>query len=124
MTHRRTMPRLAVALALLALAVRLAVPQGFMVSSQASGPSIVVCTGHGPLQLDRLGDHKAPAEKSKADPTCAFAGAIAPTLPIGSTIPRQAVAFDRIVPGAASEQTPGRGLAAPPPPAIGPPQLV
>jgi hypothetical protein len=110
-------------LAVLALVMRVAVPQGFMVSGEAgSGPQLVVCTGHGPLKTDP----SSPAGKSRPDSPCAFAGhgvgaapQPAPAIQLVSRAlppePHAALPVDAV---------PGRGLAAPPPPALGPPRTV
>lgn len=114
--------RLAALVAMLALILQVFVPAGFMVSATPGGPAIVICTGHGPLLLD-TGDHgqptKAPASKSGV---CAFAGhGGAPLAP--APLALTGVRFEAFVPTfiARAHVFPGRGLAAPPPPAIGPP---
>jgi hypothetical protein len=114
------------ALAIAALAVKVLVPQGFMAPEHAGAGAfpLVICTAEGRVTLD-TGDKHAPAPKPKSDSPCAFAGNLAPPPP-----PLVAFAgFDRwnrapAVVSASPEQTPGRGLAAPPPPAIGPPVLI
>lgn len=112
-------------LAMLALFLQLAVPQGFMLARSGGQPAIVICTGHGPL-LARVDDHGVPAKapKPKPDGTCAFAGhggtpTEAPQLTLA------AVRFERLAAPAVPplSTTPGRGLAAPPPPAQGPPAV-
>jgi hypothetical protein len=108
-------------LAALALAMQVLVPQGFMLGADAGAPGLVICTGHGPLLS--LGDHGKPAKAPKAsDAYCAIAalggGAPPPvlTLPPGPAFTTQAPALARPLVSA-----PGRGLAAPPPPAQAPP---
>src|SRR5579872_2171051 len=67
------------ALTLLALAIKIVVPQGFMVSAHGGSYSLVVCPGH-MAQVSPTADHggsHAPAEK-KPDVPCAFAGVVAP----------------------------------------------
>jgi hypothetical protein len=112
-----------IALAFLALVLKVIVPPGFMLADQTAsgGFSVVVCTGHGPLRLDRPGDHKAPPAKSRADAPCAVSGNLVPTVPVVFTIGRRPHLFDAAMPAFARDQAPGRGLVAPPPPAIGPP---
>ena len=61
------------ALAMFALLLQLAVPQGFMLARNAGLPAIVICTGHGPL-LAPAGDHGIPAKAPKPSGACAFAG--------------------------------------------------
>jgi hypothetical protein len=110
-------------LALLALVVRVAVPPGFM-ADPTGGAGLVLCVSHGPVSLDD-GQPLAP-EKANPDTPCAFVGhasaAAAPetALPVLTILWRDAPAPQSAQP----DQTPGRGLAAPPPPAIGPPRLI
>lgn len=114
--------------AFLALFLQLLFPAGFMAAEpgQAHGLPIVICSAQGQTVVDwnavSAPEHgkKAPA-KSMAN--CPFAGhAVAsdPPPPAALAMP---VAFD--APGASGARSylvfPGRGLAAPPPPAIGPP---
>jgi hypothetical protein len=107
-------------LAVMALVMRVAIPQGFMTTPSAQGGlELVICTGHGPLKSDP----SAPAEKSKPDSACAFAGHGAGAAPGPSPL-IEAAAFPvvraqpRAIP---ADLAPGRGLAAPPPPSLGPP---
>jgi hypothetical protein len=95
-----------------------------MTTSQAGRGVLVICTGHGPLLLDRPGDHSAPPGKSKPGATCPFAANITPPAPVLFILAPHLAAFHRIVAAPMGEQSPGRGLAAPPPPAIGPPVLI
>jgi hypothetical protein len=98
------------------------VPQGFMVASVGSNPALVICTGHGPLQAP---DHSGKAPKPSSDAPCTFAahGAVsAPPLPV--FLPARGFAPIAIAAQSFVRQSPGRGLAAPPPPSQGPPQLV
>ena len=112
-------------LAMLALFLQLAVPQGFMLARAGGQPAIVICTGHGPL-LAAADDHGGPAKapKPKSDGTCAFAGHGA-TPTEAPLLTLAAVRFERIAALAAPRlsPTPGRGLAAPPPPSQGPPAV-
>lgn len=114
------------ALAFLALAFAIVVPPGFMTAARTDGLgfSIVICTGHGPLQLGQLGDPKAPPGKSKASTSCPFAANLTPPLPAIFAVKPQIAPFGPMITGVASDQIPGRGLAAPPPPATGPPALI
>lgn len=116
--------RLALALILLALTMRLLVPTGWMPS--ADGRSVTLCTGMGVVEawVDADGDlhEKAPSKPVKAGEPCVFAGLAAailapqamPALPLPATaaspvlLPALTIAI-------------GRGLAAPPPPPTGPP---
>lgn len=110
-------------LAVLALVMRIAVPQGTMVSgpAQGTGLQLVICTGAGPMKAP-----DAPAQKSTPDKACAFAGhgfGAAPE-PAPQVEAAQFVAFVRPAGAVPADLTPGRGLAAPPPPSLGPPLTV
>lgn len=113
-----------------ALLARSVAPEGWMpVVNAAGGIEITVCNGTGPddamvLAPDGKLHHKAPGKGQPGDHACAFSGLgiadATPTLialaaPIAS--PDAAPALGPI------ESAPGRGLAAPPPPATGPPSL-
>ncbi len=111
-------------LAMLALFLQLAVPQGFMVASDHGQPAIVICTGHGPL-LAQVDEHGVPIKAPKPGSVCAFAGHGG--TPIAT--PQQAPIAVRFESIAAAEQTRaafvvGQGLAAPPPPSQGPPAVL
>jgi hypothetical protein len=124
---RLEMPRrVMTALAFLALAFAVVVPPGFMPASHADGRgfAIVICTGHGPLQLDRSSDHKAPPGKSKASAACPFAANVTPPLAPAFAVAVRPAVFGVVTSAAASHRAPGLGLAAPPPPATGPPSLI
>jgi hypothetical protein len=111
-------------LAVMALAMRLAIPQGFMLagSETDAGPQLVICTGHGPLKTGPA----SPAEKSKPGSACVFAGhgaGAAPEPPpqIETAAFPATAGLPRAIP---ADLAPGRGLAAPPPPSLGPPPTV
>jgi hypothetical protein len=113
-------------IALLALAMNILSPPGFMTAVGRGGPTIVICTGHGPATApDPAGraDHHGGHHPGQAG-ACAFAGhglaSAPPPLAIAS-----AAAFAPTVPTAPAlrDLAPGRGLAAPPPPSRGPPRL-
>jgi hypothetical protein len=113
-------------LALLALAMNLISPPGFMTAGGPGGPTIVICTGHGPAMAPTQGGdagHK-PGHRSDQGGACAFAGhglaGAPPTAGAAST-----AGFTAAPPAAAAiaDLAPGRGLAAPPPPPRGPPIL-
>ena len=110
-------------LAVLVLALKVLVPTGYMVADTGGGLALTICTGHGPL-IVRHGDPKAPAQRT-SDAPCAFAGAMTPITPTAPTLVAARPAFAMVT--AASplrpDLSPGRGLAAPPPPAVGPPIL-
>jgi len=111
-----------IALAALALLMQLLIPQGFMVQAEAAGPGLVICTGHGAFVVADK-QHPAKPPKPAGDAPCAFAahGATAPPPPPAAAAapalePRPDVAVLSL-----RDLTPGRGLAAPPPPSHGPP---
>lgn len=127
--------RAVTALVLLAMCVRVATPPGYMLAASGDGRYITVtfCSGHGPTNslLDlRTGEiveaTKAPGEKepegrTHRDSPCVFAAAAhlaAPEAPFVLQTDFRIVAAPRVL---AIAQTPGRGLAAPPPWATGPP---
>jgi len=115
--------------ALLALALQLMFPAGFMAATpgQAHGFPIVICTAQGQAVVDwdaaspGAGAHKSKAP-AKSMPGCPFAGhALAERAPAPATV-SVPLAFVRLAATAPPYAVfPGRGLAAPPPPAIGPP---
>jgi hypothetical protein len=123
-----------IALALLAcaLALRLLIPAGWMPVADAQGLHLVLCSGSGPLEMPSAHamhgmkgmDHRHHHDHSMPDHPCAFAGlgvAMAePFLPL-LALPAQVatVGLDH----AGATVSIGRGLAAPPPPATGPPTL-
>ena len=117
------------AAALLALALQLLFPAGFMVAEpgQGHGLPIVICSAQGQIvaDWDALAAHDAGHKKAppKTMAGCPFAGhavAADPPAPAALATP---VAFETAVaPSRRYAVFPGRGLAAPPPPAIGPPR--
>jgi hypothetical protein len=111
------------ALAALALALQVAVPQGFMLGAGQGASGLVICTGHGPLFSAGVPDRPAKAPKQTSG-LCAFAVHAAAGGPSSLALisgPRiEAARAEPIVFVAAA---PGRGLAAPPPPSRGPPRL-
>lgn len=111
------------ALAFLALLVKVTVPAGFMLATPQSGSGfpLVLCTGHGPLE-SKTADQKGGETKAHSDAPCAFAGHAAPPKPaLGAEVPQtSAIAYTRQT-ATPADLIPGRGLAAPPPPSQGPP---
>lgn len=108
----------------LALLFRFMVPPGYMIDAKAPTSGLVICTGHGPLQLGGHEGPRGPSHKSP-DAPCAFAGAVTPiTPPLAVDVaPPQANRVDPHVASPLLDLAPGRGLAAPPPPSRGPPQV-
>lgn len=121
------------ALAILALALKVLVPAGFMTATEPRNGlpfALVLCTGQGPLVVqsgDAL-DHrdKSPADKPGHDAPCPFAsqGAAAPPPSALAVAKVEFVAYRPTAAARAVEPAPGRGLAAPPLPARGPPSLL
>ena len=114
---------------LIALAIRITIPSGWMPSSEKTF-ALTVCTGMDvqTIWLDKQGAlHKDDPSKGKSidHPPCAFAG-----MANAADLPAHFVLAARI---GADSDTPsqlflsaaiGRGLAAPPPPATGPPSYI
>ena len=117
-------------LAVLAVAIRVLIPSGFMVRAEADGGfPLIICTGQGEMVVAAtlLGDpHKAPADSDRHDSPCAFAGhGVAAEPPVITDVrPVVFTAFTPLAPSLHRDLTPGRGLAAPPLPARGPPPTI
>ena len=114
--------------------LRLAVPSGWMPVADASGVHLTICTGMGPMAAPPAtmmatmahGHHQMPSgqDHSDGDHPCPYAGfavalaePLAPGLDVPVLVPATVVAVVK------TAVTVGRGLAAPPPPATGPPLL-
>jgi hypothetical protein len=130
----------AVAIAMLALLVRVLVPVGFMVGTPSHGAtgtiSIVLCTAQG--QINAL--MNADGQIVEADPSapdkdkdhkstsgdCAFASGNHASLatPFAAASEPIAPYYSVPVPARLHDLVPGRGLAAPPPPATASPFLI
>lgn len=136
---REGMPRAQawrLALVLCALLIRALLPSGLMVAATPAGAlTVTLCSGRGPVEVlvDDQGrlvdpdtvassDTGEPGDDSRAkhDVPCAFAGLLAPALPVEALPPvvPPTVAAPRV---ATTGVGVGTGLAAPPPPATGPP---
>ena len=118
-------------LAALALALKVMIPAGFMAAPSANSLpfAIVLCTGQGSTVVQpgetlphHGGEGHAPAKTSHDSP-CAFAGhgVSGPPPSAFDTGQPVFVAYQAPAPGTPLDLAPGRGLAAPPPPARGPP---
>jgi hypothetical protein len=124
--HSRTARGIFAVAALLVLLMRLVAPAGYMPTAMDGKLVVQLCTGTGPatMVIDLGKDSTAPGEKHKADDApCAFAGGFAGGL-MGAVPPAMllpALALARLVQGAAIADLTVHRLAAPPPPAIGPP---
>ena len=119
-----------IAFVVLALAVRMVIPVGWMPSSVDGKTTITLCTSAGMVKawVDADGKiHKeSPAKKGAGDQPCAFAGlGIAADAPEFETA-SYAVPFapQLIHNSTATDVAIGLGLAAPPPPATAPPVLI
>lgn len=126
---------LTVALIACALAMRMLVPSGFMLTPDANGalPTITICTGQGvmtmamPAGMDPAAaqaDGPQHPDKAAPDHPCAFAAASAAVdlaAVLHPVAPAPAEASAR--PAFHAFARPGLGLAAPPPPKTGPPIL-
>lgn len=117
-------------MAFAALALQLLFPPGFMAGSAsqaAHGIPIVICTAEGRITANWDGalDHgskKAPAKPMAACPFAGHAVANPPPTPQALAEPVSFAHPPETI--RAYAVFPGRGLAAPPPPAIGPPPQV
>ena len=118
-------------LAILAVAIKVLIPPGFMAAAPANGQPLplVICTGHGAMVLGpgdafpgRSGHSPAPAGKSHDSP-CAFAGHGVAAPPPALTHAGEVtfIAYLALPSQPAPDLRPGRGLTGPPLPARGPP---
>lgn len=112
-------------LAALAVAMKVLLPPGFMVGKADGGFPLVICTSKGVEIVHQDGAPADSGSQSGHDAPCAFAGhgagAAPPSLAAPEAVAYAAYAAPPIRPlvGLA----PGRGLAAPPLPARGPPHI-
>ena len=126
--------RLCLTLAALAIFLKVAVPAGFMPQARSAERlpfALVLCTGQGVVTVDAGAaghGHEAPDKKAAHhDAPCLFAGhgVQAPAPDLFDPVPVEFVAFTAVAPRAPPfDLAPGRGLAAPPLPARGPPQTL
>lgn len=116
-------------LAMCALSLRVLIPQGFMTAPAQDTPfALVICTGQGAIQVspDKAPAHAGDSETGAQHAPCAFAGLSATPTPPDLSVNVAAVVYPAARPIAFAELalvSPGRGLAAPPPPATAPPSL-
>lgn len=110
-----------IVLLLLALCARIAVPPGLMLETHPDGVRVVLCTTAGVVdaKLD-LGKSSKPGDKN-ADMPCMGATPLAAGFDMPQLPQAPAAEMDAVL--ATLSLQPGRGLAAPPPPATGPPAL-
>lgn len=122
--RRRTGTGVATMLVVLALAMRLLAPSGYMIAADGGLPfKLTLCTAQGAVDLPVPGGEHAPAPHKA--PLCAFAFAGAPAL-VGEPPLAMAVhAYAQTPDGPRAPPLQGvRALAAPPPPATGPPATI
>lgn len=129
MSNTRATLRTRIALTLLglALALRVLVPAGWMPANEGRGFAITLCSGSAmhTAWVDAEGKVHKQAPAQGGDQHCAFAGLGTPMLgsdfPAPVLQPARADAAPAVSEALASI---GQGLAAPPPPATGPPITV
>lgn len=113
--------------AVLALALNVLVPPGFMAGGPEAG--LVLCTGHGPVQIasDLGGLDKASGShgsKSSGDGPCAFTGhGAAPTLAVSPVLTSTSAIWIPFVEPLRQALITALPLAAPPPPSQAPPAV-
>lgn len=118
---------MAMALAALAIALRVLLPAGFMLQASGSDlPGLVICTGQGAMTLAADGTLQPDSQDDKAANTdthpCAFsAAAVGFTAPLAVAIALALPLSSPVTAPRLMTQRPGLGLAAPPPPTTGPP---
>lgn len=130
---RATTPRgIFLMLAALAVALKVMIPAGFMtrIASPDLPFALVLCTAQGAVTVEpgqAAPRHDDRGDAADHDSPCAFAGH-ATAAPAPSPIATGVIEFvayrPHLAPTAPIDLTPGRGLAAPPLPARGPPSLL
>lgn len=132
--HPRSFARLWLALACLAVAIKVLVPPGFMVARPVNDMPfpLVLCTAQGMVTVepgapiaDGASDPGDPAGQAADHGPCVFAGAqhAAPPPGLDRFVTVEFAAYAAPAESPSLALTPGRGLAAPPLPARGPPSL-
>jgi hypothetical protein len=132
---RGWMSRVFTALTVLALAVRFAIPAGIMLEKPAEDgdlPALVLCTSAGMITVKADGygipgktDPARHDDSGKSGEPCVFAAVAAHVAPPAPAELELSAPVATPAPfWAVGQQRPGEGLAAPPPPATGPPSLV
>lgn len=131
MTPRAVHPQLVMLLVALALLVKAAVPVGWMPFTEDGVTRITLCTGYGMVEawLDEDGNlhQEAPddGDHQGKDQPCSFAAAATAMHGVAGNGDAAAPVSVALRPDLARPPAaPGRGLAAPPPPATGPPLLI
>ena len=138
--HSKAWTSWALALTVMAMAMRVAIPGGYMVAAPEANrglPQMVICTGQGAMAVavdaeghlvkTSLKPASKPAhqDKDRPDHPCAFSGTAAAAQTSSLALPLAQVRFSQDIPlPLASAQRPGLGLAAPPPWTTGPPSIL
>lgn len=138
--HRNAWTSWALALTVLAMAVRVAIPGGYMVAAPDAHrglPQMVICTGQGAMAVAVDADghlvkasikpasKQSPSDKDRPDHPCAFSATSAAAETPGPAPSLAPLRFSQKTPQPlASAQRPGLGLAAPPPWTTGPPSIL
>lgn len=143
--YRNAWTSWAFALTVLAMAMRVVIPNGYMVASAEAShglPQMVICTGQGAMAVavDGAGHlvksslkpafksaHSDPthSDRDRPDHPCAFAATSAAAQTASLVLSLAPIGFSQSVPlPLASAQRPGIGLAAPPPWTTGPPSIL
>ena len=138
--HRSAWTLGALALTVLAMAMRVVIPSGYMVASSEAAhglPQMVICTGQGAMvvAVDAEGhlvktslkpaSKPSHQDKDRPDHPCAFSATSAAAQSANLALSLAPVRFRQSVPQPlASAQRPGLGLAAPPPWTTGPPSIL
>jgi hypothetical protein len=127
--------RLLMAFALIAMAIRAAVPVGSMLTAdQGRWITVTLCSGSGPMQMALnldTGEQSEGGEPSQEDDgkrghhgPCVFAAAAGAAPPVlDAAVPWPAAAVAAAAVAFPASVMVGRGLAAPPPWATGPPTI-
>jgi len=120
--------RLLLAVFACAMLLRIAIPAGWMPVAQADGWRLTICpgmtSGESVAAMPGMHHHKAPVGHDQGDRPCTFAGlGLAVALPDLPPAPALLAAVAEPASSAPGVVALGRGLAAPPPPATGPPAL-
>jgi hypothetical protein len=123
------------AIALLAMLVRAVVPAGYMLAEADTGNgrflTVQMCEGHAARVIDldtgkQVDSSHLPGKtdgKGKHAP-CVFAAAVSVATPVAAAEPAAFVPAQDVDFVVVRDLRPGRGIAAPPPPATGPPALI
>jgi len=132
-TARRIARETFLVLATLAIVLKILIPAGFMTAPEPRNGlpfALVLCTGQGLMVAEPgapLGEkHGSPADRAGHDTPCPFAAQATPAPPPSDLIIARVefVTFQPAPPVKRVHLAPGRGLAAPPLPARGPPSLL